>query len=199
MIRELLATDVESIESIGAVGAVFEQVFLGLGELFARFVFAEAVATAADTCGLNGKNKVFVVRAVEERHEALFTCEALVDEQVLFVLSHRVSEINGLALPAVALELMDYPPTEILFVDGIVRAEGGGIEIKDHGLVSVLRIVAAEVIDESRYLTLELDVERFDNIESAVAWLTGDNPVDVGVVVHADADGRVGVNVRVTE
>ena len=35
VVREFLAADVEGIEGIGAVGAVFEEVFLGLGELFA--------------------------------------------------------------------------------------------------------------------------------------------------------------------
>jgi hypothetical protein len=33
--RELLATDVESVESVCAVGAVFEESFFALGELFA--------------------------------------------------------------------------------------------------------------------------------------------------------------------
>ena len=61
----------------------------------------------------------------------------------------------------------------------------------------MLRIVAAEVLDECRNLTLELDVERLYDVEAAVAGLTGDNPVDVGVVVHADADRRVGVNILV--
>ena len=41
-------------------------------------------------------------------------------------------------------------------------------------------IVAAEVIDECRYLTLELDIETLDDIEAAVAGLPSDNPVDVG-------------------
>ena len=44
---------------------------------------------------------------------------------------------------------------------------------------------------------LKLDVERFDDIEAAVAGLPGDNPVDVGVVIHSNADGGVGVNVLV--
>ena len=112
-------------------------------------------------------------------------------------MSHGVAEVDGLHAPALPLELVDYDPTEILLVDGIVRAEGGCIEIVDHSLVSVLRIVTAEVLYECRNLTLELDVEGFDYIEAAVARLTGDNPVDVGVVVHAYADGRVGVNVLV--
>ena len=40
-------------------------------------------------------------------------------------------------------------------------------------------VVAAEVLDECWYLSLELDVEGLDNIQSAVARLTGDNPVNV--------------------
>ena len=49
MEREFLGTDVEGIEGIGAVGAVFEEVFFGLGEFFAGLVFAEPVAASADT------------------------------------------------------------------------------------------------------------------------------------------------------
>ena len=40
-------------------------------------------------------------------------------------------------------------------------------------------VVAAEVLDECRYLTLELDVERFDDIEPSATGLTGHNPVDI--------------------
>lgn len=70
MVREFLGTDVEGIESVGAFGAVFEQVFFELGEFFAGFVFAEAVASATDPCRLYGENQVLVVGAVEERHKA---------------------------------------------------------------------------------------------------------------------------------
>ena len=35
MYREFLATDIEGVESVGAVGAVFEEVFFALGEFFA--------------------------------------------------------------------------------------------------------------------------------------------------------------------
>ena len=69
---------------------------------------------------------------------------------------------------------------EVLVVDSIVRAECGSIVIIDHGLVAMLRIVTAEVLDECRYLAVELDVEALDDIEATVARLTGDNPVDVG-------------------
>ena len=48
-IRKFLATDVEGIESIGAVGAVFEEVFFCLGEFFAAFVLLEAVAPTGDS------------------------------------------------------------------------------------------------------------------------------------------------------
>lgn len=56
MLGEFLAADVESIEGIGAVGAVFEQVFFALGELFAGFILTEAVASVGNTGGLNGKD-----------------------------------------------------------------------------------------------------------------------------------------------
>lgn len=49
MVGEFLAADVEGVEGIGAVRAVFEEVFFGFGELFAAFVFLEAVATAGDS------------------------------------------------------------------------------------------------------------------------------------------------------
>ena len=49
MVRKFFAANVESIEGIGAVGAVFELVFLGLRKLFAGLILAEAVAPTADT------------------------------------------------------------------------------------------------------------------------------------------------------
>ena len=61
----------------------------------------------------------------------------------------------------------------------------------------MLRIVAAEVVDECRYLTLELDVKWLDDIEPTAFWLSGYNPVDVCIVVHTDANGRIRVNVGI--
>ena len=58
-------------------------------------------------------------------------------------------------------------------------------------------LITAEVLYECWNLTLELDVERLYDVQAAVARLTGDNPVDVGVVVHTDADGRIYVHVAV--
>ena len=53
---KFLATDIQSVESIGAVCAVFKEVFFCLGEFFAAFVFSEAVATAAHAGCLNGES-----------------------------------------------------------------------------------------------------------------------------------------------
>ena len=68
MERKFLAADVECIESVGAVGAVFEEVFFRFGKFLAAFVFAETVATAAYAGCLNGEDKVVVVLSVEEWH-----------------------------------------------------------------------------------------------------------------------------------
>ena len=105
--------------------------------------------------------------------------KGVVDEKILLVVVHRVSEVHGLDVPAVPLELLNHIIVEVLVIDGIVGAEGRCIVIIDHGLVAVRGVIAAEVLDESRYLTLELDVEGFDYIEAAVAWLPGNNPVGI--------------------
>ena len=124
MLWELLAADVEGVEGIGAVGTVFEKVFFGLRLLLHTFVLAEAVASSLYSCGLDGEYKVIVVLAVEVRHEALLPGKTLIDEKILFIMSHRVAEVHVDDLPSVALELMYYHPMEILVVHGIVRAEG---------------------------------------------------------------------------
>ena len=55
-IWEFFTTDVESIESVGAVGTMFEQVFFRFGKFFAAFVFAETIAAAAYAGCLNGED-----------------------------------------------------------------------------------------------------------------------------------------------
>ena len=102
--------------------------------------------------------------------------KGVVDEKILLVVVHRVSEVHGLDAPAVPFELLNHVIVEVLVVDGVVRAEGGCIVIIDYGLVAVRDIIAAEVIDECRNLAVELDVKTLDYIEAAVAGLTGDNP-----------------------
>lgn len=69
-------------------------------------VLAEAVAST-DVCGLDGEDKVFAVRTAEERHQALLPGESFVDEKILLVVAHRVSEIHGLDAPAMPLKLLD--------------------------------------------------------------------------------------------
>ena len=62
----------------------------------------------------------------------------------------------------------------------------------------MLHIVAAEVIDECRYLPLKLYIERFDHIQPAPIGLPCHNPVDIGIVVHTDANrsDRIDISVR---
>ena len=197
MLWELLAADIERIEGIGAIGTVFEKVFFGLRLLLHRLVLAEAVATSLHSCGLDGEDKVIVVLAIEVRHQALLPSKTLVDEKILFIVSHRVAEVHVNDLPSVTLELMYYHPMEVLVVHGIVRAEGSGIVVVDDRLVRMRSIVSAEVGNERRDFALELHIERFEDAQAVGTRLTAHNPVDVGVVVHANAERLHWVDVRV--
>ena len=197
MLWELLAANIQRIEGIGAVGAVFKEVFFGLRLLLHRLVLAEAVATSLYSCGLDGEDKVIVVLAVEVRHKALLPGKALIDEKIFLIVSHRVAEIHVNDLPSVALELMYYHPVEVLVVHGIVRAEGSGIVVVDDRLVRVWSVVGAEVGYERRDFALELHVERFEDIQAVGTRLTAHNPVDISIVVHANAERLHWVDVRV--
>ena len=70
-IRKFLRSDVEGVESVGAVSAMLEQILLALGRFLAAFVLAETIAATAHAGCLNGKDKVIVILSVEERHKAL--------------------------------------------------------------------------------------------------------------------------------
>ena len=83
---EILAPDIESIESIGAVRAVFEQVFLGFGEFLTGLVFTETVAAAFHSCRLNSEDKVIVILAVEVWGETVLSGETAVDQVVLLIM-----------------------------------------------------------------------------------------------------------------
>ena len=161
------------------------------------FVLAEAVATALHSGGLDGEDEVVVVLAVEVRHEALLAGETLVDEEIFLVVAHGVAEVHVLHRPPLALKLVDYNPVEVLVVDGIVGAEGGGIVVVDDRVRGVRGVVSAEVSDERRDFALELDVKGLQHIQAVAPWLTADYPVDVGVVVHADRERLQRVDVRV--
>ena len=89
--RKLLTANVEGVESVRTVRAVLEQVFLILGEFLAALIFAEAVAATHDSRRLDGKDEIIIILAVEHRHQPLFSGKALVDEQVLLIMAHRVA------------------------------------------------------------------------------------------------------------
>ena len=112
MLWELLAADVEGVEGIGAIGTVFEEVFLRFGLLLHTFIFAEAISPTLHPGRLDGEDEVVVVLSVEVRHEALLPGEALVDEEILLVMPHRVAKVHVDDLPAVAFKLMDNHPVE---------------------------------------------------------------------------------------
>ena len=197
MLWKLLAADIEGVEGIGAVGTMFEKVFFGLRLLLHRLVFTEAVATSLHSCGLDGEDEVIVVLAVEVRHQSLLPGKAMVDEKVFLIMSHRITEEHVNDLPSVALELMDYHPMEVLVVHGIVRAESCGIVIGDDRLVRMWCVISTEVGNERRDFALELHIERFEDVQAVGTRLTAHNPVDVGVVVHTNAERLHRVNVRV--
>ena len=79
MLWEFLATDKESVESIGTIGAVLEGIFLGIGVFLSVLVFAEPESAATDTGTLQGENEVVVVLSIEERSEALFFSKGLIN------------------------------------------------------------------------------------------------------------------------
>ena len=99
MERKFLTAYVECIESVGAVSAVFEEVFFRLGKFLAAFVLAETVAAAAHAGCLNGEDKVVVILSVEERHKALLAGKTLVDEQIFLIVPHWIAEIDRLDSP----------------------------------------------------------------------------------------------------
>ena len=130
MVGEFFAADVECIESVCAVCAVFEEVFFRFGKFFAAFVFSETIAAAAHAGCLNGEDKVVVILSVEERHKALLSGKTLVDEKVFLIVPHGIAKIDCLDSPAVAFKLVDDNPTKVLLVDGIVAGKSCGIVVE---------------------------------------------------------------------
>ena len=197
MLRKLFAPNKQRIEGIRAVSTMLKQVLFRFRILLCGLVFAEAVSPTFHASRLNGKDKVIIVLTVEIRHEPLLASEPLVDEEILLVMPHRVAQIHVLHLPTMPFKLMDDHPVEVLIVDGIVRAKGSGIVIEDDRVVGMGRVVRAEISDERRNLALELDVKGFQHVEPVAARLTTHNPIDVRIVVHANAERRHRVDVRV--
>ena len=135
MLWELFAADIEGVESIGAVGTVFEKVFFGLRLLLHTFVLAEAVASSLHSCGLDGEDKVIVVLAVEVRHQALLPGKALIYEKVFLIMAHRVAEIHVNDQQTMVLELIDYNLIVVHESTNKVRAENNS------SIIVVLHIV----------------------------------------------------------
>ena len=137
LLRELFAPNIECIEGICAIGTVFEEVFLGLGQLLAGLVFVEAVASVEYSGRLNGEDKIIVILTVEKRHQSLLALEGLVDEQVLLIVAHGVAQIDILDLPAVTFKLVDDYPPEILCIHGIVASERSCIVVENDRFVTM--------------------------------------------------------------
>ena len=154
MLREFLAADIEGVEGIGAVGAVFQQILFGLRLLLHGLVFAEAVAPSLHTGTLDGEDKVVIVLAVEVRHQALLPCKDLVDKKIFFIVAHRVAEVHVNDLPTMSLELVADHPMKVLVVDGMVRAESRGIIVVDDRLVGMRRVVDAEYGNKAKPLEM---------------------------------------------
>lgn len=164
-LRELLTADIQRIEGIRAVGTMLQQVLFRLNQLFIGFVLVKSISPTANASRLNSEDKVIVILAVEERHKLLLPCESLVDEQVLLIMPHRISEIHVNDRPAMAFKLMDDHPTKVLFVDRIVCPQGRSVIIENHRLILVKSVVLAEVVNESGQFPLEFDVERLQDVQ----------------------------------
>ena len=212
ILRELGTADVESIESVRAICAVLQEVFLRFRQFLSSLVFAETVPATRNACRLECQDKIFIVLPVDERHQSPATCKGFVYLQILLVVFHRVADIDILHAPAVSLKLVDNHPTKILLIDGIVRAKGGGVVVENNRLVLMGLVVRAKVGNERRDFPLELGIKGLDYIQPFPYRLTGlvpscrprsvvhlpcDYPVDVGVVVHTDVERHIRDNIAV--
>ena len=93
--------------------------------------------------------------------------KTLVDEQVLFIMAHRVAKIHILHTPAVAFKFMHNYPVKVLIVHGIVRAKSGGIIVIDDTVVGMGRIVRAEVCNKRRDFTFKFWISRRKQLTSS--------------------------------
>ena len=166
MLRELLTADIQRIESIRTVCTMLQQVLFRLRLLLHGLVLMEAISPPLYPSRLDGQYQIIIVLAVEERHEALLPSKTLVDEQVLLIMAHGITQIHILYLPPVALKLMDDDIAEVLVIDGIVRAKRCGIVVEDDRLVLMISVVRAEIIHQGGNFTLELDVERLEDVQA---------------------------------
>ena len=116
MLWKLLAADIEGVEGIGAVGAVFEKIFFGFRLLLHRLVLAEAVASSLHSCGQDGEDEVIVVLSVEVRHKALLPDKALVEvvSKLLFCYIHIIPKQTLIMSHTAFLGEADYQNEDII-------------------------------------------------------------------------------------
>ena len=160
MLRKLFTPNIQRIKSIRAIGAVLQQVLLRFRILLCGLVFTETVSSTFHASRLHRKNKIIIVLAVEIGHQALLASKSLVDEQVLFIMAHRIAKIHILHTPAMTFKLMHNYPMEVLIVHGIVRAKSCGIIVIDDTVVGMRRIVCAEVCNERRDFAFKFWISR---------------------------------------
>ena len=183
---ELYTAYIEGVEGIAAVCATFQTVFLSLGELLTPLVFLAII----DSCCLDADQQILIVLTVEEGHEGAATREAPVDEQMLLQMPHGATDIDRSDCPPQLLKLMDDDPLEVFFVDSIVGTKGCVVVVEDDFTGTEVVVVGVEVFTEGFQLTLILNPERLDHVETTqvVVWLADDEPVDVGIEVEGNAE-----------
>lgn len=198
-IREVLATDIESVKGVCTIGTELETVILRFGEFLTGFVFMETVAADCHTGRLDGENKVIVILSVEIWRETVFALESPVDKMVLFLMAHRVAEWCSHYVPAMFTEFVNNSVPEVDGIDRIVGAKRGSVVIEYNGLTVVMGVIPTKIIDERGDFTFIFHIKGFEYIETSEAFvgLAGNNPVDIGIVVHAYAYRPVSVKIAV--
>lgn len=68
-----------------------------------------AISATAHAGSLNGQNQIVVVLAVEKRHQSLFAGKSLVDEQVLLVVTHRISDVDRFKMHTSPSKITEFP------------------------------------------------------------------------------------------
>ena len=115
-LRKLFTPYIKRIKSIRPISTMFKQILLRLHQFLTTFILAKSITPTSNTSRLNSKDKVVIILSVEERHQPLFPCKSLVDEQVLLIMTHGIAKIHINHLPTTTFKLMDDDPTEVLFI-----------------------------------------------------------------------------------
>ena len=141
MLRKLLTPNIQRIESIRAIGAVLQQILLRFRILLCRLILSETIATTFHASRLHCKNKVIIILSVKVRHELLLPGTPLVNQQVLLIMSHWITQIHIIHRPTIAFKLMHHHPMKVLTIHRIVRAKSRSIIIVNHTVVRMRCIV----------------------------------------------------------